>query len=351
MRSEDLIQRTFELAKLGLGRTFPNPMVGAVIVKNQSIIGEGHHKGYGQPHAEVEAFNNCTESPEGSTLYVNLEPCCHTNKQTPPCAQRIIKEKIKKVVICNLDPNPEVNGKGVELLRQNGIEVEYGLLKEEGEKLNEVFFFSQEKRLPFVHLKLASSLDGKIALPSGESKWITGSASRHFVHELRSQHQAILVGAETIRKDDPKLNVRLDHFSGEQPFRIIFTRSGLLPQSSQVFSDELKSRTIIFTEKKANIHLPSENIIVIKDISEALHCLYERKLIALFLEGGSHLATTFLRNQHVNRLSLFLNPSLLGSGKNAVDDLGITMLDQRPTLQQIESRWMGEDFLLSGRLK
>jgi len=156
MNDFDYIKQTFELARLGLGRTWPNPLVGSVIVKNNRVIGQGHHVQYGDAHAEINALKNCTESPEGSTLYVNLEPCCHTDKQTPPCAQRLIKEKIKKVVICNLDPNPKVNGQGVAILRQHGIEVEHGILEEEGEKLNEVFFFHQRSNSSFVHLKLRS---------------------------------------------------------------------------------------------------------------------------------------------------------------------------------------------------
>ena len=351
MTNESYLQRTFELAKLGLGRTWPNPLVGAVIVKNGKIIGEGYHKGYGKDHAEVDAIKNCTESPEGATIFVNLEPCCHTNKNTPPCAQRLIQEKFKKVVVCNLDPNPYVNGKGLELLRGNGIEVEHGNLKELGERLNEVFFFSQRNNAPFIHLKLASTLDGKISLPSGESKWITGLVARNYVHELRSHHQGIIVGAETIRKDNPKLNVRLQDFSGEQPLRLIFTRSGELPLDAHIFTDEIKHRTIIFSQDGGQFPLPSENIVRIKHLSEALNYLYEKKIISLFHEGGSGLATHFLSQGRINRLSLFLNPSLLGSGQNTLGDFGIEQLDQRPTLKDIESRWMDGDLLITGRIK
>jgi diaminohydroxyphosphoribosylaminopyrimidine deaminase/5-amino-6-(5-phosphoribosylamino)uracil reductase len=350
MKNEELILRTLALASQGLGRTWPNPLVGAVIVKNGKVIGEGFHNGYGLDHAEVDALKNCTESPQGATLYVNLEPCCHTNKQTPPCAQRLITEKIKKVVICNLDPNPLVNGKGVELLKQHGLEVEHGILNDEGEKLNEAFFFAQRSKLPFVHLKLATTLDGKISLPSGESKWITGPVARNYVHELRSQHQAVMAGAETIRKDNPKLNVRLLNFSGQQPYRLVFTKSGSLPQDAQVLSDELKERTLIFSQAEIKFDYPSENIIRIKNLTEAMNYLMEKKIMSLFLEGGSNLATAFLKEDLVNRISLFLNPSLLGAGHNALGDLGLETLDQRPKLTQIESRWMDGDLLISGRL-
>ena len=350
MKNEDYIRKTFELAKLGKGLTWPNPLVGAVIVKEGRIIGEGYHHQQGQDHAEVDAFNNCSESAEGATIYVNLEPCCHTSKRTPPCAQRLIAEKIKKVVICNLDPNPLVNGQGVDLLRSSGIEVEHGILSEEGERLNEVFFHSQRNKKPFIHLKLATSLDGKIALPSGESQWITGEKSRHYVHELRSLHQGVIAGAETVRTDNPKLNVRLPDYQGPQPYRIIFSRSGNLPPSAHLFSDELKHKTLIYTQTDLPFPFPTENIMRFGTLTEAMRDLFERKLINLFLEGGSNLAASFIKEGLVNRVSLFMSPSFLGSGKNSLGDLGLTQLSERPFLTQTESRWIGEDLFISGRL-
>jgi diaminohydroxyphosphoribosylaminopyrimidine deaminase/5-amino-6-(5-phosphoribosylamino)uracil reductase len=351
MKHEDFILRTFELAKLGRGLTWPNPLVGAVIVKEGKIIGEGYHHQHGGDHAEVDALKSCTESVVGATIYVNLEPCCHTNKQTPPCAQRLITEKIKKVVICNLDPNPAVNGKGVELLKQNGIEVEYGILEKEGEKLNEAFFFAQRNKLPFVHLKLATTLDGKIAMPNGESQWITNEKSREFVHELRSLHQGIIAGAETLRADNPKLNVRLPNYSGKQPGRIVFTKSGNLPPSAHLFTDELKYQTLIYTQSNLSFNFPSENVIRISSLKEAMDDLFARKFITLFLEGGSSLASSFLKEGFINRVSLFMNPSFLGSGKNALSDFGLTQLSDRPLLTQTESRWIDGDILISGRIK
>lgn len=350
MKNEDYIRKTFELAKLGKGLTWPNPLVGAVIVKEGRIIGEGYHHQQGLDHAEVDALNNCSESAEGATIYVNLEPCCHTSKQTPPCAQRLIAEKIKKVVICNLDPNPLVNGQGVDLLRASGIEVEHGILSEEGERLNEVFFHSQRNKKPFIHLKLATSLDGKTALPSGESQWITGEKSRHYVHELRSLHQGIIAGAETVRTDNPKLNVRLPDYQGPQPYRIIFSRSGNLPPSAHLFSDELKHKTLIYTQSDLQFPFPTENIMRFGSLTEAMRDLFERKLINLFLEGGSNLAASFIKEGLVNRVSLFISPSFLGSGKNSLGDLGLTQLSERPFLTQTESRWIGEDLFISGRL-
>lgn len=348
MTDEELIRRTFTLARLGLGTTWPNPLVGSVIVKNGRIIGEGHHRLYGGPHAEIEALNNCTESPEGSTLYVNLEPCCHTQKQTPPCAQRLIKEKIKRVVISNLDPNPLVNGKGVELLRSHGIEVEHGLLSHEGELLNEVFFHVQRHQRPFVHLKLAMTLDGKTALPSGESQWITGPEAREKVHKLRSEHQAVLVGAGTVRQDDPKLNVRLPHYQGPQPYRIVFTESGDLPTGAKLFNDELKNKTIIYTKKDLNFS--SIEVRKMNSLKEALADLKERKMISLFLEGGSQLASAFLKENLVDRITLFINPSLMGEGQSVLSDIGVKTLQERHFLKDLSVDYEGTDLMVSGRL-
>lgn len=333
MTNEDFIRKTFDLARKGLGTTWPNPLVGSVIVKNGMIIGEGFHKAKGMDHAEVDAIKNSTESVEGATLYVNLEPCCHTNKTTPPCAQRLIQEKIKKVVICNLDPHPEVNGKGVELLRANGIEVEYGILENEGEKLNEVFFLAHRKKRPFIHFKAATTLDGMTAMPDGESQWITGEKARLHVHELRSRHQGIIVGGETVRKDNPRLTVRLPEYSGKQPYRIVLSRSGNLPGTHHLFSDEFKDRTLVYN-----------------DIDFMLKDLFKRNIISVMMESGPGLASEFLKSGLIDRVSLYQNPSFLGTGRSLFHELGIKNLNNRPRLQDIESTWLGEDHFITGRL-
>jgi diaminohydroxyphosphoribosylaminopyrimidine deaminase/5-amino-6-(5-phosphoribosylamino)uracil reductase len=350
MTNEEWMKKTFDLARLGLGFTWPNPLVGAIFVKNGKIIGEGFHHQYGQDHAEIDALKNCSESPEGSTLYVNLEPCCHTKKQTPPCAQRLITEKIKKVVISNLDPNPEVNGKGVELLRAAGIEVEHGISKEKGEELNEAFFFAQRNKAPFIHLKMASTLDGRIALPNGESQWITGLIARNHVHELRAQHQGVMIGAETLRKDNPKLNVRIQTYVGRQPFRIVFTKSGVLPQEALLFNDDLKHQTIVYTETDTKLHFPTSQIIKVASLEEAMKDLYQKNFMNLLLEGGSSLASAFMSRNLVNRVSVYLNPSFLGSGPTAVGNFGLDRLEERPRLKNVQHMKLGEDFYFTGRL-
>jgi diaminohydroxyphosphoribosylaminopyrimidine deaminase/5-amino-6-(5-phosphoribosylamino)uracil reductase len=348
MTNEDLIRRALELAKKGLGTTWPNPLVGAVIVKDGRIIGEGFHRKQGLDHAEIDALKNCTESPEGSTMYVSLEPCCHTNKSTPPCAQRLIKEKVKKVIICNLDPNPSVNGKGVELLRSHGIEVEHGILDSEGEKVNEVFFLNQRLQRPFIHFKSATTLDGMMALKSGESQWITGEKAREHVHFLRSIHQGIIVGGETVRKDNPKLTVRLKDYKGTQPYRIVLTKSGDLPESHHLFTDEQKDRTIVYTQNDLKFNFP--NVIKVSRITEALQDLYQKKIINLFFEGGPGLSSEFMKARLIDRISLYQNPSFIGSGKNMLGDLDLLSLKERPSLTNINSEWIGNDHYITGRL-
>jgi len=350
MTKEELIKKTFELARRGHGSTWPNPMVGALIVKDGKIIAEGFHEKKGFPHAEVVAIENAKESVRGSTLYVNLEPCCHTNKTTPPCAQRLIKEGFKKVVICNLDPNPHVNGKGVQLLISNGIEVEWGILNSEGEKLNEVFFLNQKFNRPFIHFKAATTLDGKIAMKNGESQWITSPDSRLDVHKLRSLHQGIIVGGETVRRDNPKLTVRLQDYNGKQPWRIILTKTGFIPDDCHLIQDEHRSLTLIYTEKDLNFSFPSSQVKKITSIKEALDDLLARGINNLLLESGPKLASVFMNQGLIDRISLYQNPSIIGSGYNLFDDLNFKSLNHRPKLTDLESKWIGGDHYLTGRL-
>lgn len=346
----EFILHTFELARQGLGTTWPNPLVGAVIVKDGRIIGEGFHRKSGEAHAEVDAINNATESVKGATIYVNLEPCCHLDKKTPPCAQRLIQEGIRHVVISNLDPNPSVNGNGMTLLRNSGIEVTYGIHEDLGEELNEVFFYNQRKSLPFVQLKMASTLDGRIAMASGESQWITGEAARSQVHKMRSEHQAVMIGAGTLRADNPKLNVRLENFKGEQPWRIVFTNSGEIPSDRNLFTDELREKTLVFTKKKTHVDLPASQVIQVATLKEAMEILYSRKIVNILLEGGPVLAGEMIKENLIQRVSLFMNPSFLGEGPGNLGPFGLTDLNQRPKLTQVKTKMFGEDFFLTGRI-
>src|SRR3989344_2010898 len=224
------LKETLKLAKKGLGKVNPNPMVGAVIVKNNKIIGKGYHKKFGYPHAEIEALKNCQQNPKGATLYVNLEPCSHFGK-TPPCADAIIKAGIKKVVCCTQDPNPKALGK-------TGIEISFGLLEQEARQLNEAFFTFHEKKRPFIAIKFAASLDGKIATQRGDSKWITNEKARKYSRALRKQYQAVLVGINTVLKDNPHLGDSLRIILGSK-----------IPKNSQV----LRNKNILIINPK-NIH-------------------------------------------------------------------------------------------------
>lgn len=346
----EYILRTFDLAKKGLGTTWPNPLVGAVIVKDGKVIAEGYHRKSGEDHAEADALKNATEDVRGATIYVNLEPCCHTNKKTPPCAQRLIEAGIKKVVISNLDPNPAVNGKGMTLLREHGIEVEYGIHSDLGEELNEVFFHNQRTSLPFVHLKMASTLDGKIAMANGESRWITGEKAREQVHLMRAQHSAVMVGAGTLRADNPKLNVRSESYKGEQPWRIVVTNSGNLPSDKSLFTDELRHKTLVYTKSKCSVDLPSEQVIRVMSLRDVLENLFERKIVNVLLEGGPCLAGEMMKEKLIQRVSLFMNPSFLGEGHSSLGHIGITQLSNRPKLTNLRSGMFGEDILLTGRI-
>jgi diaminohydroxyphosphoribosylaminopyrimidine deaminase/5-amino-6-(5-phosphoribosylamino)uracil reductase len=261
----------------------------------------------------------------------------------------LIKEGFKKVVISNLDPNPAVNGKGVELLRAHGIEVVYGILSDEGEKLNEVFFLSQRKKRPFFHFKSAVTLDGKTALTNGESKWITGEAARLEVHRMRSLHQAILVGGETARKDNPKLTVRLPGHEGQMPWRIVVSKSGELPVTHHLFSDDFAHRTIFYTQNDSGFNFPGK--VMVNSLQDVLDDLFQRKIISVMVECGPILATEFLKSGFIDRMTLFQSPSILGVGRNLFDDINLLSLDKRPLLTDIESRWIGNDHALTGRLK
>ena len=351
MTNEDYIRKTFELASKAHGSTWPNPMVGAVIVKDGRIISEGFHQKKGGDHAELDAIKNAKESIAGATVYVNLEPCCHTNKSTPPCSQRLIQEGIKKFVFCNIDPNENVNGKGIELLRSHGIEVIFGILNEEGEKLNEVFFLSERLKRPFIHFKAATSMDGKIATLSGESKWITGEEARLHVHKLRSLHQGILVGGETLRQDNPQLTVRLPDFHGIQPWRIVLTKSGKLPKDHYLFQDEFKHRTLIYTQSTIDFHFPEDQVIKIKTIKDAMTDLYHKRIINILMESGAGLASAFMKEELIDRISLYQNPSFIGRGQDLFGELNFSKLENRPIITNIETQWFGNDHYITGRIK
>jgi len=322
----EFLKETLALAKNGLGWTNPNPMVGCVIVKNGKVIGTGYHKKYGGPHAEIEALNSAAESVVGATMYVSLEPCCHLWKNTPPCVPVVIAAGIKKVVCCTADPNTKVSGKGIKLLKKAGIEVECGFLQEEAKELNEVFFTFHQKERPFVVLKFASSLDGKIATANGDSKWITNEAARQFARQLRGHYQAIMVGANTVIKDNPNLGA--DGKKQKDPLRIILDAKLKIPLDRQIFRDNNvlmlttkqcdKVKKEKFIKKGIEVLQLSGSKISAKEI---LKVLKERKIISIFVEGGSETLGTFVDEKLVDKIFIFHAPIIVG-GKGSLGAVG-----------------------------
>lgn len=310
--ADDQVFMARALALAAHGQLFvaPNPMVGCVIVHNGHVIGEGWHKQYGQAHAEVNAINQVNDKDllKQSTLYVSLEPCAHFGK-TPPCVELILNMKIPKVVICNEDPNHLVAGKGINILRQHGVEVSVGLLKKEGRYLNRRFFTFQENKRPYVILKWAESSDGFIAKSNGDSKWISGELSRMRVHQWRAEEAAIVVGTNTALRDNPSLTVR--NWSGSSPVRVLIDKALKVDSTYNIFNDQ--SKTIIFNQEKddKNGHLEwikldfSQSI-----IKPMLQELYDRNLQSLIVEGGTQLINSFLETGQWDEIRRFKSKSV-----------------------------------------
>lgn len=327
--------KCLQLAERGRGSVEPNPMVGCVIVAGGRIVGKGWHKSYGGSHAEVEALRDAGSTARGATMYVSLEPCNHHGK-TPPCTEAIIAARIRKVVIGMPDPNPEVTGNGADRLREAGITVVEHVERERCEALNEVFLANALEKRPFILLKVAQTLDGYIAAQKGTSHWITSDESRTEVHRLRSLYDAVLVGAETVRKDNPALTVR--HIEGRNPWRIIFTRSWNLPLSSAVFTDDVKERTIIVTSKKSarehstmvaklrkqGVHVidVTTDVMEFASLKSALSRLQKEFTIrSILVEGGAEVFSAFMRARLVDRLDVFTGPKIIGQGRGAFSAL------------------------------
>jgi diaminohydroxyphosphoribosylaminopyrimidine deaminase / 5-amino-6-(5-phosphoribosylamino)uracil reductase len=366
----DYMRRALELAEKGIGRTNPNPLVGAVIVMDGRIIGEGWHEEYGQAHAEVNAINKAKTNTAGSaagnveaaTVYVNLEPCCHYGK-TSPCTELLIRERVRRVVVGALDPNPLVAGKGVQRLREAGIEVTVGVLGRECRKLNEVFFHYIQKRRPFVVLKAAMSLDGKIAAPSGESKWITEEPARRDVQLLRNRYSAIMVGVGTVIQDDPELTCRLEE--GRNPRRIILDSGLRIPPESKVLTNKQKNPTTIVCTERAS----PENASRIKasgaellycrsrdghiDLEDLMEKLGGLSIDSILLEGGAAVNDSAFSQGIVDKVILYVAPKIIGGekSKTVVGGQGIGGLDQAYPLHIDSMERVGEDMKITAYRK
>lgn len=334
MTDESYIKLTLELAKKGIGKVSPNPLVGCVIIKDERIIGAGYHEKFGGNHAEVNAINSARENLEGAILYINLEPCSHHGK-TPPCVDKIIEKKVKRVVIGTLDMNPVVSGAGIKKLKTAGIEVKVGLLEKECIDLNKFFFKYITKKLPYVTLKAAQTIDGKIADTTGNSKWVSSAASRRHVHLLRAKYDAVLVGSGTVKSDDPTLTVRLTE--GRNPKRIILDSKLELSSNHKIFSTNNDKNLIVVTTKNnidkkrrikrlnslgVKILFAKENSDGKINLKSALTELAKNQISSILVEGGCEIYTSFLKENLYDNIILFIAPKLLGSGLPLVNSFG-----------------------------
>ena len=360
MSAEEYMKLALGLARRGIGWTSPNPVVGAVLVKDNLIIGRGYHHRFGDNHAEVNALQNATAEPAGTTLYVTLEPCYHHGK-TPPCVDAIISNKIERVVIGMLDPNPEVNGKSVRILNENGIETRVGVMEEECHELNEAHFKYMTTGLPLVTLKFAQTLDGRIATASGDSQWISSEEFQKMAHRLRSVNDAVLVGINTVLADDPQLTVRL--VRGRNPTRIILDSKLRTPPKSKIVRTCDEAPVIIVTTERADNRKTSQlrglgvEVLEVQsgasggiDLKHLLQSLGKRNISSLLVEGGAKVITSFLHYKLADRVVVALAPKILGRGIDAVGELDIIQLSQalKLTFQKISRA--GDDIVIEAKV-
>jgi diaminohydroxyphosphoribosylaminopyrimidine deaminase / 5-amino-6-(5-phosphoribosylamino)uracil reductase len=356
------MKHALTLARKGAGFVSPNPLVGAVVVKDEKILSEGWHKEFGGAHAEVNAIAGAGEAAKGADLYITLEPCSHQGK-TPPCTDLIIRSGIKRVIIGMKDPNPLVNGKGIAVLKENGIEVLTGLLEEECKQLNEVFIKFISSHKPFVIFKYAMTLDGKIATVDNASRWITGEESRKIVHKLRNNMSSVMVGADTVIFDDPMLNVRLKGKNWKQPLKVIADSSFRIPLNSRVLTAEPQLCLIACTEKadKAKVmearRMGAQVLFCPeKDGRVGLDFLFTTlgamDIDGVLLEGGSTLAFSALKEGLVDKIIAFVAPKILGgaTAPTAVGGAGFAKMEDALNLYSMKMKKVGRDLMFEGYL-
>lgn len=364
MTDYEYMERAIRLAEKGRGWVNPNPLVGAVIVKNGTIIGEGFHARCGELHAERNAIKALTESAEGATMYVTLEPCCHYGK-TPPCTEAILEHKISKVVIGSRDPNPQVAGKGVKQLREAGVEVVQDFMKKECDQLNSVFFHYITTKTPYVVMKYAMTADGRIATKTGASRWITGESARSMVHEMRHSYMGIMVGINTVLADDPLLNVRLE--GKRSPVRIICDSHLRIPEDSRICKTAKEYKTIIACgalgqrEKAKAEQLEKEGITVVSvpdsqgmtDLKKLMEYLGGQGIDSILLEGGGRLNDSALRAGIVQEVKAFVAPKIFGGAeaRGPVEGMGVEQTDEAVALVLERISQAGEDILLEYKVR
>lgn len=356
---QEYMRMALDLAVRAWGRTSPNPMVGAVVVRGGEIVGQGFHARAGQPHAEVEALRQAGEAARGATLYVTLEPCCHYGR-TGPCTEAVIAAGVRRVVVAMRDPNPKVAGKGVARLREAGIEVVEGVLRDEATLVNEVYLKYITARMPFVALKAAVSLDGKIATRTGDSRWITGKEARLYAHRLRDVYDAILVGLGTVLQDDPSLTTRLPE-GGRDPVRIVLDSTARLPVTARVVTVDSTAPVVVATTERAPearlTELKRQGAEVIRcgagprvDLGVLLRELAAREICSVLVEGGAAVHASFVEAGLVDKIHWFVAPKIIGGvdAPGAVAGRGIAQMSEALCLERVRRLHLGDDVCIEG---
>lgn len=363
MNDRHYMEIALELAARGKGCTSPNPMVGAVVVKNEQIVGKGWHEKVGSPHAEVNAIDDAGELAAGSTIYVTLEPCNHQGR-TPPCTGKILSAGIKHVVMAMKDPNPNVSGGGADFLTQNGITVKSGILEADARRLNESFIKYSSTKQPFVLLKCAATLDGRIATRTGDSKWVTGESSRKYVHELRHEMDAIMVGVNTVKADNPSLTTRLDDKKGVDPIRIVLDSQLSIPENSKLLKIPSGSDTLIITgnskvsSKRDAIEKSGVKVIDAQlkdgriDLDALMKQLGKMGITSLLIEGGAQVAASALQAKIVDKINFFYAPKILGGddGVPMCSGTGPELMAASIPVRDMTVRQFDNDIMIEGYL-
>jgi diaminohydroxyphosphoribosylaminopyrimidine deaminase/5-amino-6-(5-phosphoribosylamino)uracil reductase len=361
MTDQDYMRQVLRLARKGIGKVSPNPMVGALIVKNDRVLSKGYHARFGGPHAEVDAISKLSSGAlKGATLYVNLEPCTHYGK-TPPCTDAILKTGIRKVVIGMTDPNPLVNRKGILKLKKSGIEVTTSVLEKECRELNAVYIKWINQKKPFITLKIAQTLDGKIAVNSGQSRWITGQESRKQVHKIRNECDAILVGINTVLHDDPQLTVRLG--KGKRIKKIILDSRLRIPDEAGILTNDDPENTILATTPQASkariLSLQGKGISIWVcksdrsgrvDLKSLWRKCLDAQICSVLVEGGREVFTSVLNSGEADRMVFFTAPKLFGEGIASLGNLGVSDPDSALTFRSFRWKKCGPDMIFDGRL-
>jgi len=357
--NEEFINECIELAKLGEGLVSPNPLVGAIVVnKNGKVVGKGFHKKYGEAHAEINALNEAGEKAKGGTLYINLEPCCHFGK-TPPCIDRVINAGIKKIVIGMEDPNPKVSGNGIKKALNAGIEVVLGVQEKKCKKLNEIFITNILRHKPFVAIKTASTIDGKIATSTGNSKWITAENSRNIVHQLRNKYDAVLTGSGTVIKDNPSLTARINNT--RNPVRIIIDSNLITSPDSKVYCND-KTRVIIVVSAEISsekIQKYPDNVEFIKcpvlnngkiDLNYLTRALFENNINSVLVEAGGKLNAELIKNNIVDKFYFFIAPKILGdtNARQLFEGFYIENINECSIIKFENIQYLDPDILIEG---